>query len=158
MSGVAAADLPPGSFLLSYRERGFADCYATIVPGSVTLEQYVRAFYTSPLFKIEQLILTWAVRKPSNDADAARLARGATTSFAAWTVEQRNGDQLLMCDYLGRTRSWFMVVPDAGTTRLYFGSAVVAGRDGRMGSGFNALLWFHRIYSVLLLRAARARV
>lgn len=158
MSAVAAGELPRDSFLIAYRERGaFADCYSTVVPGAVTLERYVRAFYTSPLFKIERFILTWAVRKTSTDEDAARLASGAASTFAAWTAEQRSTDQLLMCDYVGRTRSWFMVAPDAGGTRLYFGSAVVPRRDGRMGSGFSALMWFHRLYSVALLRAARGR-
>lgn len=158
MSAVAAGELPRDSFLIGYRERGaFADCYSTVVPGAVTLERYVRAFYTSPLFKIERFILTWAVRRPSTDEDAARLASGAASTFAAWTTEQRSADQLLMCDYVGRTRSWFMVAPDAGGTRLHFGSAVVPGRDGRMGSGFSALMWFHRLYSVALLRAARGR-
>jgi hypothetical protein len=158
VSAVAAGELPRDSFLISYRERGaFADCYSTVVPGAVTLEQYVRAFYTSPLFKVERFILTWAVRKPSTDEDATRLASGAASAFSAWTTEQRSGDQLLMCDIGGRTRSWFMVTPDTGGTRLYFGSAVVPGRDGRMGSGFSALLWFHKLYSLALLRAARGR-
>lgn len=159
MSGVAVAELPRDSFLYACRERGaFADCYSAVVPGAVTLERYVRAFYTSPLFKLERFVLTWAVRKPSTDADAAAIASGAATQFEAWTMEQRNHDQLLIRDYLGRTRSWFMVAPDADGTRLYFGSAVVPDRNGRMGAGFSALLWFHRAYLVALLRAAQARV
>lgn len=146
----------------AYRERGaFADCYSTLLPGTHTLEHYVTAFYTTPLFKVERFILTWAVRKPSTDADAAAIASGQATTFAAWTTEGRADDQLLVRDYLGRTRSWFMVVPEDGAapaTRLFFGSAVVPRRDGSMGSGFSTLLWFHRAYSVLLLRAARRRL
>lgn len=159
MSVVVAAELPPGSLLAAYRESGaFADCYATTVLGKVALDQYVRAFYTSPLFKIERLILRWAVRKPSTDESAARLASGSASAFAAWETEQRTTNQLLMCDYTGRTRSWFMVAPDGAGTRLYFGSAVVPARGNRMGAGFSALLWFHKLYSVALLRAARSRV
>jgi hypothetical protein len=159
VSAVAAAELPRDSFLATYRERGaYTDCYATVVPGAIALEPYVRAFYTSPLFKLERFVLTWGLSKPSSDEDAARIASGAASTFAAWTTEQRSGDQLLMCDYVGRTRSWFMVAPEAAGTRLYFGSAVVPGRGGRMGAGFAALLWFHKLYSVALLRAARARV
>ncbi len=56
-----------------------------------------------------------------------------------------------------------MVSPVAGAervTRLYFGSAVVPKRDSktgepRLGTGFRALLGFHQLYSVALLRAAR---
>ena len=48
-------------------------------------------------------------------------------------------------------------------TRLYFGSAVVPTRDratgeARMGTVFRALLGFHKLYSVILLSAARSRI
>lgn len=48
-------------------------------------------------------------------------------------------------------------------TRLHFGSAVVPGRDRKTGAlglglGFEALLGFHKRYSVALLRAARRRL
>jgi hypothetical protein len=51
----------------------------------------------------------------------------------------------------------------AAATRLYFGSAVVPAVDKatgrlRMGFAFRALLGFHRIYSRVLLRAARSRL
>ena len=84
---------------------------------------------------------------------------------AAWTVEARGTDQLLLCDFQGRTRSWLMVTPGehGHSTRLYFGSAVVARVDrrtgrSRMGWGFHALLGFHRLYSRALLRAAQRRL
>jgi hypothetical protein len=46
---------------------------------------------------------------------------------------------------------------------LYFGSAVVPVKNRKtskveLGLIFRALLGFHKIYSVVLLRAARARV
>jgi hypothetical protein len=72
-----------------------------------------------------------------------------------------------MCDYRARTRSWFMVgEPDQDTaagTRLYFGSAVVPidnkeTGEPELGRSFSLLLSFHRVYSVLLLRAAERRV
>jgi hypothetical protein len=46
-----------------------------------------------------------------------------------------------------------------GRTRLYFGSAVVP-RKGQTGLGgrYRALLGFHKRYSKILLRAARARL
>ncbi|MCX7357806.1 MAG: hypothetical protein NT015_06665 [Alphaproteobacteria bacterium] len=91
------------------------------------------------------------------------MARGETEKFAAWTVEARAADQLLVCDYLSRTRSWLMVEPiEGGGTRLYFGTAVVpvgigSGR-ARLGFPFNALLPFHKLYARALLGAARGRV
>ncbi|CAN5153383.1 hypothetical protein BH11PSE14_BH11PSE14_04990 [soil metagenome] len=155
---------PHGTFLDRYAAAGApADCYATEVPGTVSLQQFVEAFYTGRVFKLERLILRWFVGRPSTDAEVRQLAAGDRTDFAAWRVEKRADDQLLMCDYVGRTRSWFMVVPIAtdalgavgatgargaagatdapaadgsatgASTRLYFGSAVVPVMDRRTG-------------------------
>ncbi len=51
----------------------------------------------------------------------------------------------------------------SSSTRLYFGSAVVPRQSAGagkpvMGSLFQALLGFHRLYSRLLLRAASKRL
>ena len=103
-------------------------------------------------------------RRPSTDAEAGELALGARDRFAAWTVEGRSADQLLLADAMGGTRSWLMTEPgEGGSTRLYVGSAVVPRRrDGsatpRMGFLFHALLGFHRLYSRALLKAARRRL
>jgi hypothetical protein len=147
------------------KEGSYADCYATTLDAPVSHERYIEAFYTTWLFKLERWILAWTVKKPSTDAAAHELARGRRTDFAAWTIEARATDQLLMRDFLGSTRSWFMVEPrDSGrATRLYFGSVVVRRPDPvtgelRMGRGFGLLLGFHKLYSRALLRAARARL
>jgi hypothetical protein len=69
-----------------------------------------------------------------------------------------------MCDLHGNTRSWLMIAPEGqSNTRLYFGSAVVAREDRATGERslgwqFRALLGFHRVYSLVLLHAARARL
>jgi hypothetical protein len=73
---------------------------------SVSQAQYVSAFYTTFVFKLERLILKWTVSKPSTDAQVKRLADGSIDSFAAWMVEARSQNQLLMCDYQRLTRSW----------------------------------------------------
>lgn len=94
--------------------------------------------------------------------DAQRLARAEIDAFAAWTVEGRAPDQLLMCDYLRRTRSWLMVLPIDGGTRLYFGSAVVPVRresgELTLGSTYLSLMGFHKLYSRPLLNSARSRL
>ena len=156
------------ALLNRYQRAGsYADCFQVDIPGVVAHSAYVAAFYTTTLFKLERFVLKWAVGKASSDSDAQQLAAGTLEHFAAWRVELRAEDQLLLCDVYGRTRSWLMVVgfnSDAGvTTRLYFGSAVVpksAGTGGKtsMGWGFRPLLGFHRLYSRLLLRAARSRL
>ncbi len=125
------------------------------------------AFYTTRLFRTERFILKWAVARPSTDDDARKLAAGSLDHFAAWRVEARAQNQLLLCDFIGRTRSWLMTeaaeTNQGAATRLYFGSAVVpagvsAGGKARMGFPFSALLGFHKLYSRALLAAARSRL
>ena len=165
MIPINPCDLPSSALLGKYVYEGaFTDCYVTQIPTSVSLAEYVEAFYTTPVFKLERLILRWFVSKPSTDADARRLAQAQVESFSAWSVEGRAPDQLLLCDFHRRTRSWLMVAPnESGVgTRLYFGSAVVPVRtksgERRLGFIFSALLGFHKLYSRILLRAARSRL
>lgn len=169
MSRVQSCPLPEASLLEPYRARGaYADCYCTEVDGAVSQAAFVEAFYTTALFKVERRLLAWFAARPSSDRQARQLAEGGATSFAAWRVEARTADQLLLADITGRTRSWLMVMAPGGTgagqrTRLCFGSAVVPRRGAgpgrrRMGWSFHALLGFHKLYSKLLLEAARSRV
>ena len=168
MSSIQPCSLPDNALLDAYRANGaYTDCYATDIVGSVSHQQFVTAFYTTFLFKLERVILKWAVSKPSTDAQAEQLASGTADAFAAWNVEKRYENQLLLCDLTGRTRSWLMVAPlktERGpATRLYFGSAIVPTRDAKtgqlaLGSGFRALLGFHKAYSRALLYAARSRL
>jgi hypothetical protein len=125
----------------------------------------VAAFYTTWLFRLERWILRLAVARPSTDEEAHELARGERDSFAAWSVEARAPDQILMCDFAGRTRSWLMVAAIEGSpgTRLYFGSVVVPILDpktGERGLGpvHGPLIGFHKAYSRLLLGAAARRL
>jgi hypothetical protein len=165
---VKASSLPEGALLAKYSRAGaFTDCYALDVAGHISQAKYVEAFYTGRVFKLERLILRLLVNKPSTDAEARALAVGGREAFAAWTVEARADDQLLMCDYLGRTRSWLMASPcgskELPMTRLYFGSAIVPVVDRStgqptLGSSFNLLLGFHKRYSRVLLSSARTRL
>lgn len=169
MAEVRAVPVPPQALLQAYRAgAGYADCFVIEVPQSVQFASFVEAFYTSPLFRVERTILALLASKPSSDQDARELSMGVVSRFAAWTVEGRAPNQLLLADFTGRTRSWLMAEPlgepvGSGGTRLYFGSAVVPRRDPKtgqqtMGAGFQALLGFHQLYSRLLLRAAVSRL
>ncbi len=161
---VAACELPPMALLHRSREAGaYVDCFSTTVAGHCSHARFVEAFYTTPLFKLERLILRWALAKPSTDAQAQQLALGSANRFAAWSVEARDADQLLLVDFSGRTKSWLMTAPDAAGTRLYFGSAVMPRKRAAVGGTrygwvFSALLGFHKLYSRLLLRAAARRL
>lgn len=166
MLSIHIGQLPLTSFLLTYKDNGaFTDCYFVDVPVRVTQAEYVEAFYTTTLFKVERMILALLANKPSTDIQAKHLAAGSAGDFAAWRVEQRSAGQLLLCDFLGRTRSWLMTAPgdDKDSTRLYFGSAVipksVTGSGQRsFGFAFHALFGFHQLYTRLLLGAALARL
>lgn len=164
MAQIAQAKEPTDALLAKYsRTEGcYTDCFSADLPRQVTFEQFVTAFYTTWLFKLERLILKFAVKRPSTDAHAADLAKGARDSFAAWSVEDRTPNQILLCDLSGRTRSWLMIAPTPDGTRLYFGSAVVPvpNKSGEttLGTGFDALLGFHKLYSKHLLRAAAGKL
>jgi hypothetical protein len=160
---VQVCALPVQALLRGYSGGGgYTDCFVVETGARVSLARYVEAFYTSWLFRLERLVLTFATR-PSSDRQAVALAAGNGSAFAAWEVESRTVDQLLMRDITGRTRSWFMVVPAAGGTRLYFGSAVTTVRPSTgglptIGPVFQALVAFHVLYSRALLAAACGRL
>lgn len=166
MASVQAWELPEDALLLMYLNgAAYADCYVTEIARPVSHAEYVEAFYTTAVFKLERLLLSWIAARPSTDAQARKLAAGKLTSFAAWSIEARESNQVLLSDFQGRTRSWLMSAPALNnqTTRLFFGSAVVPILDGRsgearMGPAFRALLGFHKLYSRLLLRAAVNRL
>jgi hypothetical protein len=159
--------LPAHSLLNPYAATGYADCFVADLAGSITHAQYVEAFYTSWLFKLERFVLRWLVAKPSTDGEARALAEGSRNQFAAWSVELRAPEQLLVRDYQGKTCSWLMVEPgfenNAPITRLYFGTGIVPHVDRHTGQRrltafFRALMPFHKVYARALLSAARSRL
>lgn len=166
MSAILPCPLPDASLLGRYHlQRGaYTDCYSTEIAGRVTQADFVKAFYTTWVFKLERSILKWTVAKPSTDTQAAMLAQGGLDAFSAWSVEDQREDQLLLCDLHGRTRSWLMVAASESgkSTRLYFGSAVVPAKGSEsgadIGAGFQLLLGFHKLYSKILLKAAVTRL
>lgn len=169
MHEVRSVNLPPDALLATYRARqAYTDCFVVELQHTVSLAEYVEAFYTTPLFKLERTLLAVFARKPANDEQARQLGQGAVSRFSAWSVEARDADQILLCDFMGSTRSWLMCAPAGDAThpatRLYFGSAVVPRRGSAeagqtaFGLGFRALQGFHLVYSRALLRAAHARL
>ena len=157
---VTPCPLPADALLTRYQEQdgAYTDAYVTAVSTDVGLYDYVEAFYATPLFRTEKALLRVAFAGKGRDWDACALRHGSD-QFAAWSVEDRSTDQLLMCDAAGATRSWFRVTPRDTGTDLYFGSAVVpsAGTTDlpRLAT---ALMGFHKLYSRALLASAAARV
>jgi hypothetical protein len=165
MTAIRKGALPPDAFLAKYLGT-YTDCYSLQIEQRISQRELVEAFYTTRLFKLERWILARFVGKTSTDLQAKALACGETDRFAAWHVENRNGQQLLLCDFTGRTRSWLMSTADgdeAARTWLYFGSAVVPRLNARsglptLGVAFHVLRHFHRLYSRALLRSAGSRL
>jgi hypothetical protein len=170
MWGVAQESVPEDALLRTYQggrhpERWgrYGDCFSVSVDREVTLGEFVFAFYTSWVFRIERVILRLLTATASTDEGARAVAEGLEGAFAVWVVGERTSTQLLMCDRYERTRSWFRVVPMVGGTKLQFGSAVVAeGNDNTgakvLGGRFRLLLGFHVLYSRVLLNAAKRGV
>jgi hypothetical protein len=168
MNSIQLCELPQKALLCKYKQQGaYTDCYSVEVPRAISHSEYVEAFYTTTLFKAERFILAMLASRPSTDLRARQLALGEIETFAAWSVEGRAENQLLLCDFLGRTRSWLMTEigeqSNPASTRLYFGSAVVPERNAKTGLAnygfaFHALLGFHRLYSRALLRSAVCRL
>jgi hypothetical protein len=168
MAAVTQEPVPDHSLLHTWREgpdpdawATYSDCFRTTVDREVRLADYVYAFYTSPVFRLERLVLG-PLGWPSSDADARAVADGTGQRFAAWRVLARTPMQLLLEDMLGNTRSWFAVTALPGNparTELRFGSGIaarpVAGSGRRRpGLGFRLLGGFHVLYSRVLLAAA----
>ena len=174
MLSIKSCPLPDSALLAKYQKSGaYTDCYQTEIPAKITQSHYISAFYSTPVFKLERIILKYLLSKPSSADQLQLLAQGRTDSFAAWTVEDKCQNQLLMCDYRQRTRSWLMIEDigrdTAPKTRLYFGSAVVPLKETHTRSSASrqkiftwlssrALLGFHKAYSVLLLHCAKLRL
>ena len=166
MPRIRPHPVPPHALLTKYANSGaYTDCFLVEIARTVSHAEFVEAFYTGGLFKVERFLLRVFISKPSSDLQARQLAAGELNEFAAWRVEARAVDQLLLRAIDGRTRSWLMVsaadVP--GRTRFYFGSAVlpaVSASTGKSSLGFvfKALLGFHKLYSRALLSSAAARL
>ena len=163
---IIPCPVPPRSLLARYSPEvsgGYVDAYRIELPGEVSLQTFVEAFYSSRLIRLELFLLGLLFRKPWSGPRARRLAAAQADAFSAWRVEARTSTELLMHEIIsGKTRSWLSAEPRPSTTCLYFGTAVLPveiKRDGspRMSPLF-ALLPFHRLYARQLLRSAVARL
>ena len=65
MTAIEACELPSDALLRRYLNgAGYADCYFTEIAGTFTHAEYVEAFYTTAVFKLERLLLAWFVSRP----------------------------------------------------------------------------------------------
>ena len=74
--------MPAESLLQSYREAGaYTDCYWIEITAAVAQADYVEAFYTTWVFKLERRLLAWFIAGPSTDAQARALGRSERDTF-----------------------------------------------------------------------------
>ncbi len=167
MPKVIATALPSNALSAAYKEQGaFVDCYYIDIATDISLAEYIQAFYTTAIFKLERSLLSLATFKRTKDDEAVKLSLGESDTYSIWTVEGREDNQVMLRDFTGNTRSWLMVEKASGSemnTRLYFGSVVVPkskAENGQASFGvlFNLLSKFHQVYSKALLTAAYKRL
>ena len=162
MPKVFESELPSNALSATYKTQGaFVDCYYSEIAKDVSLDEYIQAFYTTPLFKLERSLLSLATFKRANDDGAVELSLGKSDHYSIWTVEGRESNQIMLLDFSGNTRSWLMVEDKKNEmgTRLYFGSVVVPkdrknNGQASLGKLFHFFGSFHKIYSKALLSAA----
>jgi len=82
-------ECPPDALLRTYRggahpERwgGYGDCFSVSIDRVVALADFVTAFYTSPLFRVERFLLRLILGVRSSDADAHALGIGSAKSLS----------------------------------------------------------------------------
>lgn len=165
MFSVRDIAIPEDGLLRAYSERPgcYTDCFYIDTERTVSIADFVFAFFTTPIFKLERRILAATHAAPSTDEGIEDMAAGRNEAMALWRVEKRAPDQLLMRVTNERVRTWLMIAPQAQSTRLYFGSAVVpkettAGDEPEIGLVFRSLLRAHRFYSMALLWSAKRKI
>lgn len=166
MTQITKTPLPDQALLRRYKDMpgAYADCYRAKAAQEISLEAYIEAFFSTPLFQIERAVLTTFGIKGASAQALRALATGRSDTWAAWQVEARDETQILMRAGSDAIRTWLMVVPDgAGGTDLLFGSAVFptpakSGRAPQLPRIARWLMGFHKLYSRMLLRAALRRL
>lgn len=152
---------PEGALIRRYTTTlgAYSDCFYVDIPAEVTLSDYILAFFSTPIFRMERLILNLLPSGRSNKRCVLDLASGSGKKMASWKTERRDENQLLLAVGNGPIRTWLMVQDNQlskHTTRLYFGSAVLPTRitkDGhpKLAFVFRMFLGLHIFYSRLLL-------
>ena len=137
----------------------YTDCFEVMHPLEADLEAFITAFYTTWLFRLERLVLSVGLRHWVRDAEVTALAKAQKSTFAAWRVEGRGAQEILLTDLSGATRSYLAIsLKEGGVTRLIFGSAVVPKEGQPRSPWVTRLIPLHRLYSRALLRTAEHKL
>jgi len=161
---IEKVTVPDHCLMATYRDTPgcVADNFQATLSRPVTLDAYIAAFFDTPLFRLERLILRLFAGRATTRADVEALAAGRADNFAMWHVVERSATEIMLAVDRSRIRTWLAIVPPekpGEPTILRFGSAILpksvsASGNGDVGFLFRALTGFHNLYSRLLLRAA----
>ena len=91
----------------SLHERYVTNCFRNEIPKTVDLSDFIDAFYKTPLFRLERLVLSLATTGRMRDVDITALSKGQVDRISVWQVETRLDAQILLS--AGGTKSWLMV-------------------------------------------------
>lgn len=95
MPKVRVSPLPADALLRRYVDSGaYTDCYSVDLARPALLSDFVEAFYTTPLFKLERRLLSLTPGCGSTDAEVRELALGKRQRLAVWSVEAREPTQI----------------------------------------------------------------
>ena len=153
MENVTAVLQPEHSLISeqSVLEGYVTNCFSAEVSKVVDLSDLIEAFYKTPLFRLERLVLSLAPSGRLRDTDITALSKGQVDRISVWQVEARLDTQILLS--AGGAKSWLMVQPLDSGTRLYFGSVLVPrpskveGETPKVGWFLNSLIGARLIYS-----------
>lgn len=164
MITVKRIGVPEGSFLKAYegREGCETDCFQADVPGHPDIDRFVHIFFDTWVFRIERRLLALLGEDYATSEDVAALAGRSSDTLAAWTVQDRSADEIILAFKRPRGRTWLQATQldgSLGSTRLRFGSALLPnidseGQTASISWGLKIGLPLHRLYARLLLAAA----
>ena len=164
MVNVIAVPLPEHSLIAGQTLHvGYVtDCFRYEIPKTVDLSDLIDAFYKTPLFRFERLVLSLAPTSRMRDVDITALSKEQVDQISVWQVETRLDAQILLS--AGGTKSWLKVEQMESGTRFYFGSVLVPrpssveGKPPEVSWFINSLMGAHLMYSLLLLGDAARRL
>jgi hypothetical protein len=84
MFSIKSAAIPDGGLINSYAIQAgcYTDCFVAEISQDVTLSDFILAFFNTPIFRLERLLLGLFASRPSTDDDVANLTSGAGNSLA----------------------------------------------------------------------------
>ena len=88
MGNVTAALQPEHSLISeqSMLEGYVTDCFSAEVSKAVDLSDLIEAFYKTPLFRLERLVLSFAPSGRLRDTDITALSKGQVDRISVWQV------------------------------------------------------------------------